>query len=271
VRDLGRPNSLSRQEEVPWNDPNSILSFFFGRRARAHEIKFSSDFGHAYTTYSGLPSRMLGAFLALVFAPRLHSSRSTDVAKQVEQRCTVRAKQSKERSKQARTMTTVAPQEKQGSSSRSKGTFLCTAFVYVLLVSFVGAFFFMENQSSPSNNSNGDPDDSNGIQRVFNMAQSHFGNSIYQKETQKQEPADEETAIANAKEKQQQEEQHKQHSIISNDEDSNWPHWLGKYAFMPTPDEIDPSDRICYVHVGKTAGSTMACELGFAYEGKNNN
>jgi hypothetical protein len=96
------------------------------------------------------------------------------------------------------------------------------------------------------------------------MAQDHFGNSIYQEgETLKEEP-DEEKAIANVKEK---EERYKP-SIVSNDEDSNWPHWLGKYVFMPTPDEIDPSDRVCYVHVGKTAGSTMACELGFAYEGK---
>lgn len=158
----------------------------------------------------------------------------------------------------ATTMTTDAPKEK--PSSRSRGTFLCTAVVYVLLVSFVCAFFFMEQNPSSSN---GDPDDdnssaSNGLQRVFNMAQSHFGN--------KPEPADEETAIAEAKE-QQQEREHP-YSILSNDEDSDWPHWLKKYAFMPTPDEVGDADRICYVHVGKTAGSTMACELGFAYQGK---
>lgn len=44
------------------------------------------------------------------------------------------------------------------------------------------------------------------------------------------------------------------------------PYWLGKYPFMPAPEKIADDDRICYVHVGKTAGSSMACSLGFSYQ-----
>jgi Sulfotransferase family len=44
------------------------------------------------------------------------------------------------------------------------------------------------------------------------------------------------------------------------------PYWVGKYPFMPAAEKIDDEDRICYVHVGKTAGSSMACSLGFSYD-----
>jgi hypothetical protein len=39
--------------------------------------------------------------------------------------------------------------------------------------------------------------------------------------------------------------------------------WLEKFPFMPT--DVPEQDRICFVHVGKTAGSTLACLLGFNY------
>ena len=144
-----------------------------------------------------------------------------------------------------------------GSRSR-KGTFVCTAFLYTLLLSCVLVFFFVENHS---------PDDadttSNGLERVFQLVQNQFtSESIYTQGEKLAQPKDEETAIAIA----QSNEQKEKNSILSNDEDSQWPHWLGKYSFMPRPEEIADEDRICFVHVGKTAGSTMACELGFAYE-----
>jgi hypothetical protein len=39
-----------------------------------------------------------------------------------------------------------------------------------------------------------------------------------------------------------------------------------KYPFMPTASEIDDDNRICYVNVGKTAGSSAACRLGFVFD-----
>jgi hypothetical protein len=41
------------------------------------------------------------------------------------------------------------------------------------------------------------------------------------------------------------------------------PRWTDKFPFFPDEDDID--DRICFVHVGKAAGSTIACYLGFQY------
>lgn len=41
------------------------------------------------------------------------------------------------------------------------------------------------------------------------------------------------------------------------------PHWAYKMQFMEQPGDIPDDKRICYVHVGKTAGSTLACYLGF--------
>lgn len=43
------------------------------------------------------------------------------------------------------------------------------------------------------------------------------------------------------------------------------PHWAYKYKFMEQPDNIPDDKRICFVHVGKTAGSTLACYFGFDY------
>ena len=40
--------------------------------------------------------------------------------------------------------------------------------------------------------------------------------------------------------------------------------WREKFSTMPK--EVDSDHSVCFVHVGKTAGSTMACYLGFRYE-----
>lgn len=44
------------------------------------------------------------------------------------------------------------------------------------------------------------------------------------------------------------------------------PYWVAKFPFMPSADKVADEDRVCYVHVGKTAGSSMACSLGFYYD-----
>ena len=41
--------------------------------------------------------------------------------------------------------------------------------------------------------------------------------------------------------------------------------WMERYPFLPAVEEVPDEHRICFVHVGKTAGSTMACYLGFQY------
>lgn len=43
------------------------------------------------------------------------------------------------------------------------------------------------------------------------------------------------------------------------------PKWMYKYPFMPTEHEVPDDERVCFVHLGKTAGSTLACQLGYAY------
>lgn len=44
------------------------------------------------------------------------------------------------------------------------------------------------------------------------------------------------------------------------------PNGLTKYPFMLTEDDIDDEERVCFVNIGKTAGSSVACSLGFAYD-----
>jgi hypothetical protein len=66
-----------------------------------------------------------------------------------------------------------------------------------------------------------------------------------------------------------------------------WPTWTEKFLYYPDEDELlasynhgsnnnnrsssalpqqpRPLHRVCFVHVGKTAGSTLACHLGFQY------
>jgi len=43
------------------------------------------------------------------------------------------------------------------------------------------------------------------------------------------------------------------------------PEWMHRYPFLPAIDDVDDKERICFVHVGKTAGSTLACYLGFNF------
>jgi hypothetical protein len=44
----------------------------------------------------------------------------------------------------------------------------------------------------------------------------------------------------------------------------NAPLWTDKFPFFPDEDEV-VDNRVCFVHVGKTAGSTLACYFGFRY------
>lgn len=43
-----------------------------------------------------------------------------------------------------------------------------------------------------------------------------------------------------------------------------YPDWTDKFPLYPDEDEVE-NNRVCFVHVGKTAGSTLACSLGFQY------
>ena len=45
----------------------------------------------------------------------------------------------------------------------------------------------------------------------------------------------------------------------------NVPRWTDRYPFLPAVDDVPDDQRLCKVHVGKTAGSTLSCYLGFRY------
>jgi len=44
------------------------------------------------------------------------------------------------------------------------------------------------------------------------------------------------------------------------------PSWAQKFFFLPRPNKTAGDKTICFVHVGKTAGTTLACYLGFQYD-----
>ena len=44
------------------------------------------------------------------------------------------------------------------------------------------------------------------------------------------------------------------------------PRWAYRYPVLGAPNKTAGDKSICFVHVGKTAGSTLACYLGFRYE-----
>lgn len=44
------------------------------------------------------------------------------------------------------------------------------------------------------------------------------------------------------------------------------PHWAYRYSFLAQPNKTAGEKSVCFVHVGKTSGSTLACYLGFRYE-----
>jgi hypothetical protein len=52
----------------------------------------------------------------------------------------------------------------------------------------------------------------------------------------------------------------------SNQRQRTEPYWVYKHDFMKRLDEVAEDKRVCFVHVGKTAGSTLACYLGFQYD-----
>mmetsp|Transcript_29204 Transcript_29204/g.60838 ORF Transcript_29204/g.60838 Transcript_29204/m.60838 type:complete len:299 (-) Transcript_29204:379-1275(-) len=60
------------------------------------------------------------------------------------------------------------------------------------------------------------------------------------------------------------------HSKINSPYEQIWinsplPHWAKKtHAFRKIESTIPPSQRICYVHVGKAGGSSVGCSLGFS-------
>jgi len=43
------------------------------------------------------------------------------------------------------------------------------------------------------------------------------------------------------------------------------PPWMDKFPIFPSVDDVPDEQRVCFVHVGKTAGSTLSCYLGFRY------
>jgi len=46
---------------------------------------------------------------------------------------------------------------------------------------------------------------------------------------------------------------------------NDMPRWMDRYPFLPAVEDVPDDQRICFVHVGKTGGSTMACQLGFQF------
>jgi hypothetical protein len=44
------------------------------------------------------------------------------------------------------------------------------------------------------------------------------------------------------------------------------PHWAYRHSFLAEPNKTAGEKSVCFVHVGKTSGSTLACYLGFRYE-----
>jgi len=120
-------------------------------------------------------------------------------------------------------------------SSFNRGTFLCTAFLFLALVSAV--YLFQERRGSVwggiagkrVETTNGGGETKNVVPVVAHEQQHHVGDN-------------------------------------DKDDDVFVPKRLSKYPFMATPQQIADEDRICFVHVGKTAGSTMACALGFTFQ-----
>jgi hypothetical protein len=51
-----------------------------------------------------------------------------------------------------------------------------------------------------------------------------------------------------------------------NRESRKQPYWMDKHPSLPDQTDVPPKNRICFVHVGKTAGSSLACYLGFMYD-----
>lgn len=43
------------------------------------------------------------------------------------------------------------------------------------------------------------------------------------------------------------------------------PPWMDKFPIFPAVDDVPDEQRVCFVHIGKTAGSTLSCFLGFQY------
>lgn len=44
------------------------------------------------------------------------------------------------------------------------------------------------------------------------------------------------------------------------------PDWAYKFSFLPRPNKTVGEKTVCFVHVGKTSGSTLGCYLGFRYD-----
>jgi len=54
-------------------------------------------------------------------------------------------------------------------------------------------------------------------------------------------------------------------SVFTNRTGYAQPRWATKYFFLPQPNKTAGDKSLCFVHVGKTAGTTIACYLGFRY------
>jgi len=57
-------------------------------------------------------------------------------------------------------------------------------------------------------------------------------------------------------------------SVYTNRTGQPLPDWARKYFFLPQPNKTAGDKSLCFVHVGKTAGTTIACYLGFQYRGE---
>jgi len=48
------------------------------------------------------------------------------------------------------------------------------------------------------------------------------------------------------------------------------PKWMERYPFLPAPSDVPVDKRVCFVHIGKTAGRTLRHYLGFRSSGSHN-
>jgi len=45
----------------------------------------------------------------------------------------------------------------------------------------------------------------------------------------------------------------------------SFPEYVNRYRFLPQPNQVSNDQRTCFVHIGKTAGSTLSCLFGFQH------
>jgi len=55
-------------------------------------------------------------------------------------------------------------------------------------------------------------------------------------------------------------------SFFTRRTNADLPDWAYRYSFLAEPNKTAGEKSVCFVHVGKTSGSTLACYLGFRYD-----